>query len=628
MLTNLRTRIQSELDNQRISLLPAIATISVVLIARLIGSFQSLEWIAFDTFMRLRPEETTEKRILIVGINEDDIRRIKSYPIPDLNIASLLKELQTHQPAVIGLDIYRDLPVEPGHTKLKSAFKEMKNLIAVEQVLPDVSGKSVNPPPTLPENQVGFADALIDADGKQRRSLLGTSDLQDKWRLSLPLKLAQTYLEAKGIFLQNVDNDDYGMRFGSTKLVRFLPNSGSYVSTNASGTQILINFRSHPQPFDIVSLEEIQNKKVATDRIRGNVVLIGITSPSAKDFTNSSAIKSRNPGLIYGVEVQAHVVSQIISAVEDGRPFIKVWGEGWEYLWIVAWGIAGIVLGRTIRSPLKLLISVIFTSLSLIGLCYGLLIVGWWVPLVPPILILVFNSVILAAFYQYEEALRSRIQDRQLIIDQTFDTIHNGPLQTLGRILRNVEGDEEVQAQEFVSNLRQLNQELRDIYHLVRQEALIDISSFYFRQDQKVDLRQPIHEILHEVYSNVLDRDLSIFKNIKIKIVKFEPLNEQNLSLEQKRGLCRFLEEALCNVGKYALGTTRLDVICTQTDNNNIIRVADNGLGINSYPSHQGFGTKQARNLARQLRGKFQRFSNSPKGTVCELTWSATQRFF
>ena len=165
MQTTLWNRIKTELFWGRIGSFPGIAAIAVIVLARLIGSLQFLEWTAFDTFMRLRPEETVDERILIVGINEDDIRRIKTYPIPDGEIASLLRELQAYQPAVIGLDIYRDLPVEPGNRELISTFKNIKNLITAEKILPGIGGKIVNQPPTLPQSQVGFADAIFDKDG-------------------------------------------------------------------------------------------------------------------------------------------------------------------------------------------------------------------------------------------------------------------------------------------------------------------------------------------------------------------------------------------------------------------------------------------------------------------------------
>ncbi|MDF5716215.1 MAG: CHASE2 domain-containing protein [Rhizonema sp. NSF051] len=631
MLSIIR-RIQKETTTRHIGLLPGIAAIAFLILLRISGSLRFLEWAAFDTLMQWRPSESMEERILIVGINEKDINHVHKYPIPDKNLAALLRKLNSYQPAVIGLDIFRDLPVEPGYRELVKSLKETKNLIGVEKVLPDRSDYTINPPPNLPQRQVGFADDIIDTDGKQRRSLLGTSNLQNQWRLSFSLKLAETYLASqKKISLENVKEDLYGMRFNSTEITQIKPDGGSYGQEDAGGTQILINFRNSSQPFHTVSLLDIETGKVQPNLIRNKIVLIGMTSPSIKDYVDVAAIKGENPALIYGVEVQAHVVSQIISAVLDGRSQLHVWAAQWEYLWIVAWGIVGIILGRTIRYPLRMLLSVATASLGLIGICYGLLILGWWVPLVPTVIILVFNSAVFAAFYQHDDALRrrsppqaSRIEERKSVLDQTFDAIHSRPLQTLSIILRKVKGDEELAPQQFLSDLQQFNQELRGVYDFICKEVVYEESSFHLQQEQKLDLVQPLHDILREVYRNVLERELPGFKTIKIKVIDFQPMDEQNLSLKNKQSLCRFLEEALCNVGKHADSTTRLEVTCCQEEGSNIIRVIDDGLGTNvTAKSHSGFGTQQAHSLARQLRGKFKRISNSPKGTICQLTWSA-----
>lgn len=627
MVRNIWRGINSENKIWRVGL-TAIAFISFL---RLVGSLQFLEWAAFDTLMRLRPQESIDDRILIVGINENDINQIKAYPIPDRDIAALLNKLKTYQPTVIGLDIIRDLPQNPGHTQLVATLKETKNLIAIEKVLPDSSGFTFKPPPSLPQEQIGFTDTLIDTDGKQRRSLLGTSNRQNQWRFSSQLKLAKTYLKTQGIPLKNVEGDQYGMRFGKTQLPRFHSNSGGYVQTDADGSQILINFRHLRKPFHKVSLTEIQSGKINPDWIRGKIVLIGMTSPSVKDYATSSAINSENAALNYGVEIQAHIVSQLISAALDNRPMINVWADIWEYLWILFWGVLGLNIGRVIRNPFKNIFYIAIASICLILICYGLIIIGWWVPIVPTFFTLVFNGVGLAAFYQYDESLRDRIQDRQLIIDHIFDAIHSHPLQTLNIILRQVQSNNSLSPQEFVSKLQQLNQELRDVYDLVKREAVSELDSFYFRQEQILDLSQPLDEILSEVYNEVVERDYAYFENIKYKVLKFESIDERNLTIEHKRSLCRFLEEELRNVKKYAEKATRIDVICTQEDGKNIIRVADNGLKIETMAdlsSHSGFGSKLAKNLAKQLGGEFKRYPNSPKGMICQITWSAKKLWF
>ena len=637
-------KAQAEAAIWRVGALPGIAVIGLVVFARLTGSLQGLEWTAFDHFLRWRPAEPIDRRIVIVGINEADIRRAGSYPIPDRNIAALLRKLQTYQPAAIGLDIFRDLPVQPGHADLVNAFRDIKNLIVIDKLpdhkpagdkLADRSSIAINPPPSLPSEQVGFADAILDSDGYLRRSLLGSYDAANRYRFSLTVKLAETYLATQGISLDNGVRDPIAMRFGNTELTRFQSNSGSYVNADAGGNQILINFRSGQHPFRYLALRDIENGTVDPNLIRGCIVLVGITAPSVKDIVNSAAIASDNPALIYGVEVQAHAISQIVSAVLDQRPLLKVWSDGWEYGWIIAWGILGISLGRFLRSPLKILLSLTGASIALVGLSFALLILGWWVPVVPALLVLVLNGAGLTAslFYRYEQDLHTRLQERQLIIEHTFNAIHNGPLQTLAKVLSQVQ-DQKLSPHQFSADLKHLNRELRTVYESVKREALVQGEHLYLGYNLELDLQAPIHEILYEVYSDVLERDFPCFKTLKVKVVKFEPINAQRLNIDQKRGLCRFLEEALCNVGKHAIGVTWLNVACIHSQGKNIIRIIDNGSGIDAISSsaHKNFGeslgTQQAKNLAKQLGGKFRRFPNSPQGTTCELTWSVAKFWF
>jgi CHASE2 domain-containing sensor protein/two-component sensor histidine kinase len=606
--------------------LPEVVMIGAIVVARLTGMLQFLEWAALDTNLRLRPAEPIDERIVIVGIQESDIRKTQTYPIPDRTVAEVLNRLQTYQPAVIGLDIFRDLPVNPGHEQLVRAL-QAENVIAIDKVLPDQSGYTVDPPKSVTPEQLGFADLLFDADGKLRRSLLGTLTPQEDFRFSLAIRLAEAYLKPRELPLDNGIHDPEAMRFGDTELPRLHPNSGGYVGTEAGGNQMLINFRSAISPFRILSLQDLE-RGVNPDWVRGRIVLIGYTAPSVKDVVNSTAIASNHAALIYGVEAQAHMVSQIVSAVLDGRPLLQTWWDGVEYVWIIAWGVVGIAVGRLIRSPWQSFLGLTVASGSLITVSYGLLLLGWWVPLVPALLVLLLNGAGLAAFYRYDEMLRSRLEDRQVIIDQTFNTIHSGPLQTLAQLLRQLKG-EGIPAEQLLAQLEHLNGELRNVYDTVRREALTQANSLYLEQEQEFDLQVPMHKTLYAVYTTVMERNLPGFKTIKLKVVNFEPLDERRLSPEQKRGLCHFLEEALCNVGKHAPGTTRLEVTCAQVEGHNVIRVTDNGAGLEEKPypapagERKGLGTRQAKNLARQLGGKFHRLPNQPKGTICELSWIA-----
>jgi two-component sensor histidine kinase len=274
------------------------------------------------------------------------------------------------------------------------------------------------------------------------------------------------------------------------------------------------------------------------------------------------------------------------------------------------------------------------------------------VPIVPVLLALVLNGagLMAALFYRHEQELRLRLEERQFAIEQTFNAIHSGPLQTLVQILRNAQG--EATPSPFLPELQRLSHELRAVYGSVQRDAIADEPHLRMGSAIELALQAPLHELLYKVYSNTLEQELPYLKTIKFKIVQvqFDPLNTSHLRLEHKRGLCCFLEEALCNVGKHAIATTRLTVICAQEGDRQVIRVTDNGKGklsdaeainstetnwdrettgdINPQLQPSGLGTQLANNLAKQLGGTFQRYPNQPRGMVCELTWSAKRRWF
>ncbi|MEW6498268.1 MAG: CHASE2 domain-containing protein, partial [Cyanobacteriota bacterium] len=431
---------------------------------------------------------------------------------------------------------------------------------------------------------------------------------------------------AEGIKLDNGIRDREAMMFGSTELPRFFPNSGGYVRTDDFGVQLLLNYRNGRERFRTLCLKDINdieaekgNSHVLRDIFGGRIVLIGVTAPSIKDSINISAIANLQPrGKIYGVEFHAHVTSQIISTVLDGRPVLKTWSQGWEYLWIVGWGVLAIYLGRLTKSPLKNLVYVALVSLGLVGIGYVFIVGGWWIPVAPALLVLVINGAILNTFYQYDRFLRSQIEIRQHTIERTFIVIHNGPLQTLANILRHVQ-DQDIEQNRLLEELKNLNSEIRELGEYLKLEALDREESLRLGSSLILDLNLPIRDLLYEVYSHTLQRNFPCFKTLKVKAYSFDPIEEQYLSLEQKRELCQFLEEALCNVGKHAKGLTRLSATGKQIEGWYTLSIKDNGAGIQSCC--EGRGTKQCLNLARKLRGEFQRKSLGEKGTLCELTW-------
>lgn len=228
-----------------------------------------------------------------------------------------------------------------------------------------------------------------------------------------------------------------------------------------------------------------------------------------------------------------------------------------------------------------------------------------------------------------EQAIRSSA------MEQAYTQFHNGPLQSLAILLRDIQQDR-VPCPEVCQRLAQLNAEIRDVgqsltkstqaaestINFMTPPEAIAVSTLRLGSGTCLDLSLPLHNLLYEVYAATLKRNLPHFQTIRVKVRNFDPLENIALTCDRKRDICLWLEEALCNVGKHALGATRIQVTGTHEEGQYILKVKDNGAGLN--PSQEHHGTKQSNRLARRLGGTFRRESLPQGGTICELSWPVT----
>jgi len=368
----------------------AFSVATCVLLLRSVGLLQSLEWAALDQFFRLRPFEPTDQRVVIVTIDEAELRQVGQWPLPDSVIAQSVQKLHAFKPRAIGLDIYRDLPVPPGHEELLKAYQAIPNLIGIKQ-LSDQGISGVLPPPLLSRlDRVGFNNVVLDADGRVRRGLLYWST-PEKIHESFDLKLALIYLEAEGITPQSAANNPQYLQLGKSVFPSFEQNDGAYVRADAGGYQILFNFRRPTTSFRKISMSDLLADRVSASIIRDRIVLIGSTAPSLKDFFYTSYSGSLLPGVaqpITGVELHANFISQILSTALSGRPLIHVWSNFVQGLWIFGWALVGASLSWRLRSPLYSILSIMLAAFALTASSYLALIKGWWIPVIPSLLVL------------------------------------------------------------------------------------------------------------------------------------------------------------------------------------------------------------------------------------------------
>jgi CHASE2 domain-containing sensor protein len=590
------------------------------------GASKQWDLLALDLLLKIRPAELMDDRITIVTIDETDLARSPDRnSISDRTLAQAINQIAAAKASVIGVDIIRDGSIDP---QLIDAYQKHKHVIGLAKILPP---DELAAPRGLPPNRIGFGDYEPDLDGAVRRATLAVFK-KDRSSLDLPkysfaFQIARLYQQQHSSKIQ-IDADRLSLGIHSI-----------YPLENINGLDrskyfdIIINYRHTYPAFKTIKLADLLAGKAPN--LEHKIVLIGYTATTKQDFVNTHVI--RNPeinGNIYGVEYHAQIVSQLITTALDERNSIQpipIWGE---YLWIL---IATSGIGLAI---VKIRFDTTFWQILSIGLgcfvsiivsIYLLFLTGWWLLIGFTFsAILLFYIPILISFYQRELALLKIDRQRSQAISETFNAIHNGPLQELSLLLQAVRS-QTITLPEIDRSLGSLNQQIRSIgealqTNLDRGDKSSEI--LVLGNGDLIDINIPLNEIFYLVADNVVysDRHPSLI-NVRIKIIDFQEVpNENSLSVDLQRQLCQFLEEAIGNVDKYAQGVTKLQLIGKVIDDVYRLSIENNGCG--PISNRIGSGTKQAQLLAKSLNGKFQRSYNaSSDGVVCSIEWNFKNKF-
>ena len=374
---------------------------------RWLGWLQPMEWAAFDLFIQLRPEEPVDQRVIIVGVKESDIRYLGRWPVSDRILAKVLLKIRDQRPKVIGLDLYRDIPVDDGYKELEQVFKTTPNLIGIEKSIGDRFDSVIAPPPALKVlGQVSANDVIIDPDGRLRRALLYPLPEGNEGLASLGLEIALRYLKDKGI--EPKSSASGNLQLGNTIFKPIESTDGGYINADAGGYQILMNYHGSSDKFRHISLEDLLENRIDPNLMRDRIVLIGVQAVSLNDvfYTPYSSNFITSPTRMSGVEVQANIIKSVLGAVLDNRPLFKVWTDLWEEIWIACWAIAGAAIISIFATRRLILIGVIIGGAILLsGSTYALFLGGWWIPLAP-CLVTYIGSILVMQSYTYVSQLR------------------------------------------------------------------------------------------------------------------------------------------------------------------------------------------------------------------------------
>lgn len=389
---------------------------------------QGVEWLMLDQVMRLRAQEPMDERITLITIDESDRKFAQQWPISDQLMAQMIYNLAAHEPKVIGLNLYREIPVAPGREALTRAFQEYDNIIGIEKVL----GDRLTPPSVLAElDRVAAADLIVDRDGKVRRGFLTVEQQQ-----GFGARLAEAYLTQERLGLDttaldtelpNISLDQLGEQFGQTPAQPLRAGDRGYVSAQVTleGKQTLLNYRGGLDAFQQLSFQDVIENQIPDELIRDRLVIVGAISPSLNELLSTpySSQLLQPMQQIPSVVIHGTLASQIISHNLDDRPLLRPISNLIFHGFIIITAAAGAIVTKLLFCSISSILRAVLITVAGLILIFVLSIFcmtqGLVVPVFTPWLALC-STVILVANYEAQKRLK-RINSRLAIANKKLE---------------------------------------------------------------------------------------------------------------------------------------------------------------------------------------------------------------
>ncbi len=349
------------------------------------GGFQSAELFIYDQHRRVEQQKNANiQRIAVIGISEQDLHDY-GWPLTDQLFLQLLNKLIAVNPAAVGVDIYRDIPIAPGTDQLSQLLRAQPNIVWINLFQKHGLTRGIAPPAILAgSDQVGFNDIIPDAGGIVRRGLLFLDDGKDV-AVSLSLRLAMKYLEPMGIVPMPSETNPEHIKLGPSTITPFDSNDGGYVKADAGGYQLLIDYENS-RPYITFTLGDILSDAVSLEDFRGKVVLVGSLAESSNDIFHTPLSRSGDMGRppLHGVGLHATIVDQLLRlAFGESQP-IRTTTNVTESVWIWLWCLVGGLVALSARGVLSFSLMIACAGLILLSLSHLAMLNGWWIPFVPP----------------------------------------------------------------------------------------------------------------------------------------------------------------------------------------------------------------------------------------------------
>jgi CHASE2 domain-containing sensor protein len=442
VLKTLRFVIDSQLRARsnfyKFSFLTVVLPLLIIAFTKIL---QPLDLAIYDLGFWLRPTEPTDERIVIVEWDESSIQQLEETTISDDTLSALVEKIQQQQPRIIGLDLYRDIPVlSPrltdqknieAYNSLQELFRSTPNLIGIEKVVEP----KINPSKVLKENDRTAASDLPNSPDDIIREAYMFPQIDSVGSPSgkpyFGVVLGYQYLAAQGFSADNLK--DYSLLISKERTgIRLKP-----LKDKQYGLKFLVNWRKGKPSFKHISALEVISDRTPPDFFKERLVLIGNVSASTADRHKLPLNRWQQTDLpwTYGVEIPAQVASSIISAALDRRLLINPISEPLQLALILisVLTIIKIVTGKQEHSQRNLyLVTFVYASILTISLLLCNFIsfnLGYWLPIALPLvgILLAYCST---HYYFYRERARHKVVQLEMFFSDLQHSLGN-PLNSI-----------------------------------------------------------------------------------------------------------------------------------------------------------------------------------------------------
>jgi len=380
----------------------------------------------------LANQDATERRLVVVDIDEKSTQALGSWPWPRERVASLLSGLDAYGVNLKVVDVLFEGAQDPAQDqKLADALKAGAPTVIAQlfALSPDSQVKSgalggalalatnsafcspgaaspftpaygfMGVQPLLAQNSagVGHITPILDTDGSIRRvPAMVCFEGQAYPALAVAGLVAATGAQPM------VSTNKPGLF--TTNTPKTIDIGGLHLPVDAQG-QIRVSYQMPRAGFASVSAVDVLQGKVPPSLLKGAWVLVGSTA-----FGGGDAVPTPQGGAVGGVEVHAQMMS---AALDGGTPFVPAWAP----LWPLATGLLALmVLVLSLRaSGAKAAWVVPLVAVATGGVIFGLhawllLSMHQWLGWGQPVLFLALAASLLTA----TEMLRVRAERERL----------------------------------------------------------------------------------------------------------------------------------------------------------------------------------------------------------------------